>query len=69
VRKCYTEGVHSGDASGIVASSFRIVRSLLSRLEDERTGAIKPTDFHADIPGGASQTSGSYGERIGDGGL
>ena len=45
-----TEGVHSGDASGIVASSFRIVRMLLSRIEDERTGAIKPADFHATIP-------------------
>jgi len=45
-----TEGVHSGDASGIVASSFRIVRQLLSRLEDEYTGAIKPKEFHVDIP-------------------
>jgi acetylornithine deacetylase/succinyl-diaminopimelate desuccinylase-like protein len=45
-----TEGVHSGDASGIVASSFRVIRSLLSRLEDEYTGAIKPSEFHADIP-------------------
>ena len=35
-----TEGVHSGDASGIVPSSFRIVRQLLSRLEDEATGEI-----------------------------
>ena len=30
-----TEGIHSGDGSGIVASSFRIARQLLSRLEDE----------------------------------
>ncbi|HEX9811450.1 MAG TPA: M20 family metallopeptidase [Burkholderiales bacterium] len=45
-----TEGVHSGDASGIVASSFRVLRELLSRLEDERTGTIKPATFHADIP-------------------
>src|SRR5690606_31817994 len=37
-----TEGVHSGDASGIVPSSFRIARALLSRLEDEKTGAILP---------------------------
>ncbi len=44
------EGVHSGAASGIVPSSFRILRSLLSRLEDERTGAILPRDFHAEIP-------------------
>ncbi len=45
-----TEGVHSGDASGIVASSFRVIRMVLSRLEDERTGAIKPNEFHAEIP-------------------
>jgi acetylornithine deacetylase/succinyl-diaminopimelate desuccinylase-like protein len=44
------EGVHSGDASGVVASSFRILRQLLSRLEDETTGAIKPKDFHVEIP-------------------
>ncbi|HYB43675.1 MAG TPA: M20/M25/M40 family metallo-hydrolase [Candidatus Methylomirabilis sp.] len=44
-----TEGVHSGAASGIVPSSFRIARQLLSRLEDERTGAIV-RDFHVDIP-------------------
>lgn len=44
------EGVHSGDASGIVPSSFRIARQLLSRLEDEQTGAILPSEFHADIP-------------------
>src|SRR5438445_969605 len=45
-----TEGVHSGSASGIVPSSFRIARQLLSRLEDERTGEIIPRDFHVEIP-------------------
>jgi acetylornithine deacetylase/succinyl-diaminopimelate desuccinylase-like protein len=45
-----TEGVHSGAASGIVPSSFRIMRSLLSRIEDERTGDIKVADLHAEIP-------------------
>lgn len=45
-----TEGVHSGAASGIVPSSFRILRSLLSRLEDEDTGEIRPQDLHVDIP-------------------
>jgi acetylornithine deacetylase/succinyl-diaminopimelate desuccinylase-like protein len=44
------EGVHSGDASGIVPSSFRILRMLLSRLEDERTGEILPPELHANIP-------------------
>src|ERR1051326_2158495 len=44
------EGVHSGAASGIVPSSFRIVRQLLSRVEDEATGEIRARDFHVDIP-------------------
>src|SRR5881392_3139749 len=35
-----TEGVHSGDASGIVPDSFRIIRLLLDRLEDATTGRI-----------------------------
>jgi acetylornithine deacetylase/succinyl-diaminopimelate desuccinylase-like protein len=45
-----TEGVHSGDASGIVPSSFRIARLLLSRLESEATGEIVPRGFYVDIP-------------------
>jgi len=44
------EGVHSGDASGVVASSFRILRQILSRLEDEATGRIKPEAFYVAIP-------------------
>ena len=44
------EGVHSGDASGVVASSFRILRQVLSRLEDENTGHIKPETLHMEIP-------------------
>jgi acetylornithine deacetylase/succinyl-diaminopimelate desuccinylase-like protein len=44
------EGVHSGDATGVVASSFRILRQLLSRLEDEATGRIKPEAFYVAIP-------------------
>ncbi len=44
------EGVHSGDASGIVASSFRIARQLLSRLEDPLTGTVIPVELQAEIP-------------------
>jgi len=44
------EGVHSGDASGIVPSSFRVLKQLISRLEDETSGRILPRDFHAPIP-------------------
>jgi len=45
-----TEGVHSGAASGIVPSSFRILRQILDRIEDSRTGAVLPRDFHVEIP-------------------
>jgi acetylornithine deacetylase/succinyl-diaminopimelate desuccinylase-like protein len=44
------EGVHSGDASGVVPSSFRILRELLSRLEDPVTGRIKPGELYVEIP-------------------
>lgn len=44
------EGVHSGDASGIVPSSFRVARQLLSRLDDEGTGEVRVKALHAEIP-------------------
>jgi acetylornithine deacetylase/succinyl-diaminopimelate desuccinylase-like protein len=44
------EGVHSGDASGVVPSSFRLTRQVLSRLEDESTGAIRPDSFYVQVP-------------------
>ncbi|MGB8861168.1 MAG: M20/M25/M40 family metallo-hydrolase [Ilumatobacteraceae bacterium] len=45
-----TEGVHSGEASGVVPSSFRIARMLLDRLEDSATGEIRLADLHVPIP-------------------
>ncbi|MDH4059230.1 MAG: M20 family metallopeptidase [Aquincola sp.] len=45
-----TEGVHSGDASGLVPSSFRIMRQVLDRLEDSVTGELLPESFHCDVP-------------------
>ncbi len=45
-----TEGVHSGDASGLVPSSFRIMRQLLDRLEDSATGRLLPAQFHCEVP-------------------
>ncbi len=45
-----TEGVHSGDASGLVPSSFRILRQVLDRLEDSRTGRLLPEGFHCAVP-------------------
>ncbi|MDP2290616.1 MAG: M20/M25/M40 family metallo-hydrolase [Actinomycetota bacterium] len=44
------EGVHSGEASGVVPSSFRIARILLDRLEDSATGKIRLPELHVEIP-------------------
>ncbi|MBC7601492.1 MAG: M20 family metallopeptidase [Ramlibacter sp.] len=46
-----TEGVHSGDASGLVPSSFRIMRQVLDRLEDSKSGRLLPASFHCEVPG------------------
>ena len=45
-----TEGIHSGDASGLVPSSFRIMRMVLDRLEDSATGRLLPASFHCEVP-------------------
>ena len=45
-----TEGVHSGGAGGIVPNSFRILRKLLSRIENEDDGKLLPEALYADIP-------------------
>ena len=62
------EGVHSGDAGGVIPSTFRILRQLLTRLEDEETGEIKPSIFQVDIPeqrvSQAAQAAGILGTSI-----
>ena len=45
-----TEGVHSGEASGVVPSSFRIMRQLLDRVEDSSTGHVLVDEMHVTIP-------------------
>jgi len=45
-----TEGIHSGDASGLVPSSFRVLRQVLDRLEDSKTGRLLPESFHCQVP-------------------
>ncbi len=59
------EGVHSGEASGIVPSSFRIARQLLSRLEDEKTGRIKPEWLHCEIPAQRIEQAEAMAEALG----
>jgi acetylornithine deacetylase/succinyl-diaminopimelate desuccinylase-like protein len=61
-----TEGVHSGDASGIVPSSFRILRQLIGRIEDDATGEIKPREFHATIPAARIEEAAAAAAVLGD---
>jgi acetylornithine deacetylase/succinyl-diaminopimelate desuccinylase-like protein len=61
-----TEGVHSGSASGIVPSSFRILRQLLSRLEDEGTGAILPPELFVQIPSDRIAQARAVASALGD---
>jgi acetylornithine deacetylase/succinyl-diaminopimelate desuccinylase-like protein len=60
------EGVHSGDASGVVPSSFRILRQILSRLEDEVTGRILVDDLYVDIPEQRRQQAANAAQVLGD---
>ncbi|HQZ45164.1 MAG TPA: M20/M25/M40 family metallo-hydrolase [Usitatibacteraceae bacterium] len=48
--KVLEEGVHSGDAGGVVPSSFRLARRILDRIDDSRTGVVKPAAFNCEIP-------------------
>jgi len=44
------EGVHSGHASGIVPSTFRILRLILDRIEDAQTGKVLVPALDNGIP-------------------
>jgi acetylornithine deacetylase/succinyl-diaminopimelate desuccinylase-like protein len=59
------EGVHSGEASGVVPSPFRIARLLLSRIEDADSGKVLPAALQASIPDERRLEAASAGEIIG----
>src|SRR5215472_1233346 len=61
-----TEGVHSGDASGIVPSSFRLLRQLISRIEDETSGAITLQDLYVQIPPQRIEQAKAAAQVLGD---
>ncbi|MBI3711206.1 MAG: M20 family metallopeptidase [Proteobacteria bacterium] len=62
------EGVHSGDASGVVPSSFRIFRQLISRLENEATGEIHAEGLYVQVPAEriaqARRAAAALGEQV-----
>jgi acetylornithine deacetylase/succinyl-diaminopimelate desuccinylase-like protein len=61
-----SEGVHSGKASGLVPSSFRIARQLLNRIDDPASGRLLDPAFHADIPAERMEQARVAGAILGD---
>ena len=61
-----TEGVHSGDASGLVPSSFRVLRHLLDRLEDSASGRLLPASFHCEVPAERMAQAQATADILGD---
>ena len=61
-----TEGVHSGDASGLVPSSFRVLRHLLDRLEDSASGRLLPASFHCEVPADRMAQAQATAQILGD---
>ena len=59
-------GQHSGVASGVVPSSFRILRQLLDRLEDPSSGEMRIREFFAPIPEDHRQAASATAEEFGD---
>ncbi|NNF15938.1 MAG: M20/M25/M40 family metallo-hydrolase [Gammaproteobacteria bacterium] len=61
-----TEGVHSGAASGIVPSSFRVVRELLDRIEDATNGNTRLAELECEIPLQRQQQARAAAEVLGE---
>ncbi|HEY5265678.1 MAG TPA: M20/M25/M40 family metallo-hydrolase [Acidimicrobiales bacterium] len=60
------QGQHSGSVSGIVPSSFRILRQLLDRLEDATTGEVLVPEMHAEIPAEHAKAASDIADEFGD---
>lgn len=61
------EATHSGTSSGVVPSTFRIVRQLLDRIEDSKTGKILVPECHIEIPQKHIVYAREAGQTLGDG--
>jgi len=61
-----SEGIHSGLGGGVVPSSFRILRQLLSRVEDAATGEILVPELCAQVPAKALATAEAVSAELGE---
>lgn len=63
--RTHANGVHSGEGSGIIPDTFRIIRHLLSRIEDPKTGQLID-DLYVTIPPTTYAQLYQLGELVGD---
>src|ERR1700722_3020168 len=61
-----SQGQHSGSASGVVPSSFRILRELLDRVEDASTGEVLVPAMSAKIPEADVRAASALAAEFGD---
>lgn len=59
-----TEGWHSGTASGLVPSSFRLARILLDRIEDSASGRVLLDSANVEIPAHRVAEAGAMAELL-----
>lgn len=62
-----TEGIHSGSAGGVVPSTFRILRTLLDRVEHAADGSITLESANVTIPDHRYDEAKATAEMLGDG--
>ena len=60
-----SEGVHSGDASGVVPSTFRVLRQVLDRVEEASSGRILLDRFHVEVPEARVEQARAAAEALG----
>jgi len=58
-------GYHSGEVGGILPETFRAVRTLLNRVDDDETGLVKLPELHVDIPEWADKEATAMAEIAG----
>ena len=61
-----TRGQHSGSVSGVVPSSFRILRQLIDRVGDATTGRVLLEELHGPIPDEARRAARDVAREFGD---
>jgi len=61
-----SEGVHSGAGTGVAPSTFRILRSLLSRIESEVTGDLLLESLYCPVPRVRMQQAAAAAEVLGE---